>query len=359
MGGAEVLYVNLAAALRRHGAETEVVFVGRARSLAERLRAADLPFHELGFPRGRDLLLHPRRFAAVATRTGRDGVLLPECGFIGAALRVGGYAGPIVGVEHGGGALRPGSTGIRRTLELAARVGGAWADDADIAVSEFMLEHLRRNPHARRIGRIYNAIDTDSLVPFPDGATPSVGPVAVGFAARLIPGKGADRAIRAIAQAVTEVPMELRIAGEGPERARLESLAVELGVKQIVRFPGLVADIRELWRDCEVAVFPSDQFVESFGLSALEAMACGRPVVATRNGGLPEVVDDGRTGMIVERGDVGALASALIRYAVDPELRISHGSSARARAVEMFGIERCARAYLELFDVVARARARH
>ena len=78
-------------------------------------------------------------------------------------------------------------------------------------------------------------------------------------------------------------------------------------------------------------------------------MACGKPVIATRNGGAPEIVVDGVTGTIVEPGDVAALAQALVTYAGHPELR-SAGAAGRARAIEKFDIYESARAYLRCFD---------
>ena len=107
----------------------------------------------------------------------------------------------------------------------------------------------------------------------------------MGFAGRLIAGKGADVLIRAIAQAGQQVSIKLAIAGEGVERSHLESLAGGLGAG--VEFRGVVADLAEFWRLCDVAVIPSDTFIESFSMSTLEAMASGKAVVASRNGVYP------------------------------------------------------------------------
>ncbi len=91
-------------------------------------------------------------------------------------------------------------------------------------------------------------------------------------------------------------------------------------------------------------------------MTTLEAMACGKPIVATRNGAIPELMTDGVTGTLVAPGDIAALAKALAVYAESPNLRSAHGTAARARAIAQFNIEDCARAYLDLFDELAKDR---
>ena len=105
------------------------------------------------------------------------------------------------------------------------------------------------------------------------------------------------------------------------------------------------------WQTCDLAVVPSHPpHVESFGIVAIEAMASGLPVVATANGALPELVTHGRSGTIVPEGDPDALAAALDTYAAHPYLRVEEGRQGRADCERWFGIDRCAQAYLELFE---------
>jgi len=106
--------------------------------------------------------------------------------------------------------------------------------------------------------------------------------------------------------------MTALIAGDGPERGSLEALAKRLRIADRVAFVGLQTDMPCFWRQCDVAVVPSHApHVESFGLVAVEAMASGLPVVASRNGALPEIVVDSRTGTIVPEADPMVLAAAL------------------------------------------------
>jgi glycosyltransferase involved in cell wall biosynthesis len=173
------------------------------------------------------------------------------------------------------------------------------------------------------------------------------GPIVFGHAARLIDGKGSDTLIAAFARSEAGRSARLLIAGDGPERPRLERLVDSLKLGSRIQFVGLVDDIWEFWSRCDVAVVPSDAFIESFGMVAVEAMSLGKPVIATRNGGLPEVV--GPAGILVEPGDVAGMAFAMDRYAADDELRHVHGSRGRARCERTFAIHRCATDFAELF----------
>jgi glycosyltransferase involved in cell wall biosynthesis len=163
-------------------------------------------------------------------------------------------------------------------------------------------------------------------------------------------GKGLPELLQAVATVARDTPVELHLAGDGPDRTGLVELVQELELQDRVFFAGSVLDITRFWTDRDVAVFPTNGFVESFGLAAVEAMASAVPVVASRSGGLAEVVDDGRTGTLVAPGDVAGLAAALRGYAVDRHLRLAHGSAARAACEERFDIRACAKRYLALFD---------
>ena len=354
IGGAEVLSVALACAFRRLGVNSEFVFVTSSGPLVDRLVRAEIPFRVLGFKRGRDILCHPRRYSSAVAASGPDGALLPECGFIGAALRGGGFDAPITAIEHGV-LLQPPRTAAHAVTRLVNRIAGAWADDVEIGVSDFIVDRMRRVPHARRFGRIYNGIDPAPLTSVPPAragrSDRGEDAGVVGFAGRLIPGKGADDAIAAVAQALRRAPLRLLIAGDGPDRERLAGLARRLNIADRVEFLGMLQDVGQLWRRCDIAIFPSNEFIESFGMVALEAMACGKPLVATRNGAAPELVCDRETGTIVTPGDVGALADALVRYAQRPELARSHGTAGRARIMQRFQIDQCAESYLRCFGL--------
>lgn len=157
--------------------------------------------------------------------------------------------------------------------------------------------------------------------------SPEAGPLRIGTAANLEYWKGVDVLIEAASLAAT--PLRLEIFGEGSGRDRLEEQALEQGVD--ARFHGFVPDLRARLPRLDAFVLPSRG--DNFPIVILEAMACGLPVVGTRVGGIPELVVDGETGLLVDADDAAGLAGALDRLA-DDQLRQQMGlrGSQRARA---------------------------
>lgn len=151
--------------------------------------------------------------------------------------------------------------------------------------------------------------------------------VAVG---RLAPHKGYETLLRAVADLRERgIALSLRIAGSGEQQAELEALSRSLDLAECVTFLGHVQQdkVTALWRDADIAVLPS--LTEGLPLSVVEAMAQGRPVVASQVGGIPEVVIDGENGLLAPPGDAAALADALRRIITDPQLAASLAAGAR------------------------------
>jgi glycosyltransferase involved in cell wall biosynthesis len=140
--------------------------------------------------------------------------------------------------------------------------------------------------------------------------------------------------------------LALAIAGEGPLHAELEAQARAAGLGTSVRLLGRRSDVRELMRACDVFVFPS--LYEAFGVALLEAMACGAAVVASRVGGIPEIVEDGASGLLVPPADPAALADAIACLAERPDRRRALGRAARLRA-EAFDIRETVRRLESLY----------
>jgi L-malate glycosyltransferase len=161
--------------------------------------------------------------------------------------------------------------------------------------------------------------------------------------------------IRIFAAVQREVPCRLSLVGDGPERPAALELARELDIHNSVDFHGSVQVPSEILAGADVFLLPSE--TESFGLSALEALACEVPVVATRVGGLGEVVDDGRSGHLLPVGDVSAMADATLALLRDPDRRRAFGAYGRARALQRFSRERVVDLY-EGFYEATRARRR-
>jgi phosphatidylinositol alpha-1,6-mannosyltransferase len=156
--------------------------------------------------------------------------------------------------------------------------------------------------------------------------------------------KGHDTVIRALPLVLARHPgTRYVIVGDGPLRAYLARLAQSLGVEQAVRFRGEEPDdlLPSLYRACDVFVQLSREALvgggaEGFGIACLEAAACGKPVVAGRSGGLPDAVQDGTTGVLVDPDDVADAADAIVALLDDAERARRLGEAGRARVLERF-----------------------
>jgi glycosyltransferase involved in cell wall biosynthesis len=165
--------------------------------------------------------------------------------------------------------------------------------------------------------------------------------------ANLVPRKGVDVLLAAVAALGPGLAWRLVVAGDGPERARLESRARELGVETRTSFLGRREDKVELLQACDLFVLSAR--AEGMGVAALEAMAAARPVIGTRVGGLGELVLDGVTGLLVPPEDARALSVALTRLIGDPELCEKLSRAGRARLREGFLAEQMVDAYERLY----------
>jgi N-acetyl-alpha-D-glucosaminyl L-malate synthase BshA len=241
--------------------------------------------------------------------------------------------------------------GIDPTFRPLTRFAVA-SSDAVTVPSAWLAEATRRNlelPPDFPIEVVPNFVDTDRFVP----GAPATPPVLV-HVSNFRPLKRAGDVVRVFARVHAGRPARLRLVGDGPERAAAEALARELGVAADVELLGERDDLPALLADAAAFLLPSE--TESFGLAALEALAAGVPVVASRVGGLPEVVRDGEDGFLHAVGDVEAMAASAARLADDAALRARLGAAARARAVADFRAEPAVDRYEALYRrVLARS----
>jgi glycosyltransferase involved in cell wall biosynthesis len=195
---------------------------------------------------------------------------------------------------------------------------------------------------ARRLRVIWNGIDLDR---FAFRGPQPAGPAVV--VARLTAEKDVQNLLRAVPQVARVLPQfRVEIAGDGPCRAALERLGAELGVAERVRFLGEVRDVPALLARARLFVLPSQ--TEGISLTILEAMASGLPVVATRVGGSPEVVEGG-TGVLVPPRDPEALAHAIVRVAGNPDEALLMGRAARRRVEAHFDVRKMVEQYAALY----------
>ena len=155
--------------------------------------------------------------------------------------------------------------------------------------------------------------------------------------------------IRVFARIRHAMPATLVMIGDGPERVDAENEARDLGVSGDVRFLGRLDTVASLLQVSDLFLLPSQ--TESFGLAALEAMACGSPVVATRAGGLPEVVDDGVNGILEPAGSVEAMGRRAVELLRDPARHTAMKQAAIAKA-EQYSADRIVPMYEELYHEV-------
>jgi glycosyltransferase involved in cell wall biosynthesis len=140
------------------------------------------------------------------------------------------------------------------------------------------------------------------------------------------------------------------IAGDGSQRAALEQQVQRLGLGASVRLMGSIGDPRTLFWAIDIFVQPS--VMEGLGVALLEAMACGLPVIASRAGGMAEVIGDRHSGRLVAAADSGALARAIEQLAAAPATRLSLGAEARIHAVQNFSLEAMAHRTLALYQSI-------
>ena len=158
------------------------------------------------------------------------------------------------------------------------------------------------------------------------------------------------------ARAGTPGGVKLLMVGDGPDRPAAEALARELGVWHDVRFIGKQEPVEEILSIADLFLMPSAS--ETFGLAALEAMACGVPVVSSDVGGIPELNIHGETGFLLPLGDLDGLTAASRRILTDPALHARMATAARARAVDEFDLDRIVPRYEAYYEaVIERAKA--
>jgi glycosyltransferase involved in cell wall biosynthesis len=240
----------------------------------------------------------------------------------------------------------------RRICRLLGRV-----TDLSIAVSQgvrdYLVEQVGLDPAKVRV--VPNGVDLAAI----DAARP--GPAVrrelglpqevplIGLVGRLDHwGKGHKELLEAMAALKERYPVQALMVGGGRREAEMRELAAGLGLTGQVHFLGPRRDVPDLLRAMDIFVLPS--YSEGVSLALLEAMAAGRPVIATAVGGTPEVVTDGVTGILIPPRDSEALAGALARLLSDPSLAKQLGENARRHVREHYSLERLGREINEIYE---------
>jgi sugar transferase (PEP-CTERM/EpsH1 system associated) len=262
--------------------------------------------------------------------------------------------------EHGRTALDPeGRNAFRRRVRrlLSPLVNQFVAVSSDL--TRWLVEEVRIP--CRKVLHIPNGVDTTRFSPDNRQAgrraiTVPDGWMALGCVGRLEPVKDHASLLQAFAAVQNDYKALLFLVGDGPSRSAIEQQVNALGLESRVRLLGERKDVPLVLKGLDLFFLPS--VGEGMSNSILEAMATGLPVVATRVGGNPELVQDDVTGILVEPSAPFALAAAMKRYLDDPELIARHGNAGRARVEAEFSLTRMLNAYESLYTRLLQERLR-
>ena len=340
-GGMERFVCNLAASAEMRGIPTLVICLDKRGALAGAVEEA-----------GATVLLLEREPGFDARLVWRLARMLRDKGVTAVhthsldAMLYGGLAAKLAGIpnrihtQHNT-QLRAYSLRDRIKFRIASRLFSTIA-----AVSaETARELLAHGVDAHKLSLIPNGIDASafSAVRKPLNGTPRIGCVA-----RLSSEKGVEHLIEAFVGVRKHFPnAQLAIAGQGPLQGTLEARARALDLNGSVEFLGFRSDIAPFLRSLDLFVLPS--LTEGIPLALLEAMATGLPVVATAVGGVPEVIEDGVSGVLVPHGNVGALERSVLGLLAAPERCAALGASASARIKSEFSLAQMALRYRGLY----------
>ena len=229
------------------------------------------------------------------------------------------------------------------------------------AVSDFLKRETVRDfsvPESR-IEVVPNFVDTriyrPGLEPCHRATLAPDGEKIVMHISNFRPVKRVEDVVEIFARVLGEIPSRLVLVGDGPDLPRARVKVEDLGIRDRVVFLGEYTPVQELLSCSDLFLLPSGS--ESFGLAALEAMACGSPVVASRVGGLPEVIMDGETGYLCEAGDIDEMAAASIKILSDDKHRKELSDAGRAFAVKHFSSECIVPRYEEYYRRILGSRS--
>jgi N-acetyl-alpha-D-glucosaminyl L-malate synthase BshA len=210
----------------------------------------------------------------------------------------------------------------------------------------------------RPIEVVHNFVNCDVYKPFPEAESEARSKARARFAtpgefllmhlSNFRPVKRVADVVQTFARVARQLPARLALIGDGPDRSTAEWLAHSLGIHDRIHFLGKQDSVSELLPLADLMLMPSE--MESFGLAALEAMACETPAIATRVGGVPELITDGVDGLLFPIGDVKAMAAASVALLKDPERHLAMSKAARKTAQDRFCSTRILPRYIAFYE---------
>ncbi len=367
IGGMENGLVNLINHMPKDRIGHAVICLRDATDFRDRINRDDVPVIALGKRLGHDPAIYAQVWRTV--RALRPDVVhtrnLPAAEMVVPAA-LGGVPCRIHG-EHGRNRLETRGENVK--YNRLRRLLSPWVHQY-VAVSrdlEDWLQHRVGIP-GRKVVQIYNGVDSHRFHPPGNGRDPlpvngfaTADSIVIGTFGRMDPVKDQTTLARAFSELVSRMPeararLRLALVGDGALRPQVDQTLEDMGVADQVWLPGFRDDVSDLMRGIDVFVLPSVN--EGISNTILEAMACGRPVVATAVGGNPELIADGETGILVPPSDPTAMAEALARYVNEPELIARHGAAGRQRVEREFSLEAMVARYLDIYERLVATRGR-
>jgi glycosyltransferase involved in cell wall biosynthesis len=342
VGGTELNAVRTAERLDRDRFQLMLISAQEDGPLGQRYRDAGVPIHAFPIPNLYGLAAM-RQGMRIARMLRSERVDILHAHDLYSSIFTVGWA-RVAGVRA--------TIASRRWWEEIPRAGHKFASRAAYRIATRVLVnspgiaqlvHSRDGVDRSRIVTVPNFVDDDAFVPLSETARHALraelgidgAAIILGCIANLLPVKEHEVLLRTFAAVRERHPrVHLVLVGEGSCRSDAEALARSLGISEAVSFAGRRPQTPNLHGLFDVSLLTSRS--EGFPNTLVEAMAAGRPVVATRVGGVSDAVEDGVTGFLAPRGDVAGLASCLDRLLTDPGLRSTMGTAAARRARERF-----------------------
>lgn len=351
VGGVPLHVARLAAAIRRYGFGPRVISLAPRGAVSEQIARSGIPVESCGARGPWDAtvvwrlarLLHRHRPQVVHA-------------FLFHANMAACLAAPAAGISGRRVVGEIQTVEIERPWHLT--VGGMTHRMCACVVgnSPSVVEHLRRRAHmaAGRLRCIPGGVDVEAIESAQPLTRAEMGIeedcAVVLWVGRLDPIKGLDELLAAFRNVAVERRAILILVGDGPHRPVVESKVGEYGLGDRVRMPGRRSDVSRFLKAADLFVFPSR--TEGMPNALLEAMASGLAVVTTDVPGCRDVVEDGKTGVLVPFGDVGALSAALCKLLTDNDTRQALGERAAREVRSHYSFDRCVSEYAALYECV-------